>query len=182
MRVRNVHERVVQAAPSRLGELLDSLASEHDSLWPRDRWPPMRFDRGLAVGAIGGHGPIRYTVDAYEPGRSVRFRFTGPRGFDGHHGYEVEEAGPGESRIRHVVEMKTRGRAMLAWPLVYRPLHDALMEDSLDRVQAHCGGMPEARRWSIWVRLLRWALGRARGRQRSTRSGPSGQGSSGGSG
>ncbi len=169
MRVRNVHERVLQAAPSRLGELVDSLASEGDSLWPRDRWPPMRFDRALAVGAVGGHGPIRYTVDAYDPGRSVRFRFTGPRGFNGHHGYELEEVGPGEARIRHVLEMKTSGRALMAWPLIYRPLHDALMKDSLDRAQAFCGGAAEARRWSIWVRLLRWALGRARGRRRSTR-------------
>jgi hypothetical protein len=131
----------------------------------------MRFDRGLAVGAIGGHGPIRYTVDAYDPGRSVRFRFTGPPGFDGHHGYEIEEVGSGEARIRHVLEMKTSGRALLAWPLVYRPLHDALMEDSLDRAQALCGGVPEARTWPVWVRLLRWALSRARGRRRSGRAG-----------
>lgn len=168
MRVRNVHQRVLPAAPSRLCELIDSLASEHDSLWPRDRWPPMRFDRGLAVGAVGGHGPIRYTVDAYEPGRSIRFRFTGPRGFNGHHGYEIEEIGLGQARIRHVLEMKTSGRAVLAWPLVYRFLHDALMEDSLDRAQAYCGDVPGARKWPLWVRLLRWALGRARGRRTST--------------
>jgi hypothetical protein len=142
----------------------------------------MRFDRALAVGAIGGHGPIRYTVDAYEPGCSVRFRFTGPRGFDGHHGYEIEALGVGKARIRHALEMKTSGRAVLAWPLVYRPLHDALMEDSLDRAQAYCGGAPEARSWSVWVRLLRWALSRSRGRRRSASTGRRVRRLSGGSG
>jgi hypothetical protein len=49
----------------------------------------MRFDRPLAVGAIGGHGPIRYVVEAYDPGAMIRFRFTRPAGFDGVHGFTV---------------------------------------------------------------------------------------------
>lgn len=167
--VRNVHERLIRRPPGagagRVGELIDRLASRGDVTWPRDRWPAMRFDRPLGVGAAGGHGPIRYFVEAYEPGRAVRFRFTGPRGFDGTHAFEVEEgaaaaAGGGGAtvRVRHTISMETRGAARLTWPLLFRPLHDALVEDALDCAEGHCTESPVARRsWGLRVRLLRRA-------------------------
>ena len=164
IKVRNVHERHINAPVSRVGELLDGLASEHDCLWPADRWPAMRFDCGLAKNALGGHGPIRYSVASYQAGRAVRFRFTKPVGFDGHHGFDVEESGPDGARLRHVVEMDVKGRAALRWHLVIRSLHDALIEDSLDRAQRWNGERPEPREWSLWVRFLRWLL---RNRRRS---------------
>jgi hypothetical protein len=160
MKVRVVHERLLTADTAAAGVLIDGLSSSKDKLWPHEAWPAMKFDGALAVGATGGHGPIRYSVEAYSPGRRVRFRFSGPMGFDGFHGYELEKARPGESRLRHVLEMDALGRARWTWPLMYRPLHDALIEDSLDRAQAYCGLDPPARSWSGWVRFLRWAFGR----------------------
>jgi hypothetical protein len=69
MVVVNVHERMLDASITEIGKLIDTLASAEDKLWPRDRWPAMKFDRPLSVGAVGGHGPIRYTVESYQPGR-----------------------------------------------------------------------------------------------------------------
>ena len=156
MRVRNVHERAFGATPGEVGALIDSLASRRDRLWPRRAWPPMRFDRPLAVGAHGGHGPIRYDIEAYQPGRSIRFRFTAPRGFDGWHRFEVVEGAP--VVLRHILEMDTRGWARLTWPLLFRPLHDALIEDSLTIAQISLGEVPGPEGWSRRVRLLRWIL------------------------
>ncbi|MBU0493779.1 MAG: SRPBCC family protein [Chloroflexi bacterium] len=164
MAVINIHERVLDAPAAQVGILIDGLASDADALWPHDQWPPMRFDRPLGVGAAGGHGPVRYVVESYEPGRSVRFRFTGPAGFLGHHRFEVEELGPAQAALRHVIEMRPAGTARLTWPLVFRPLHDALLEDALDRAETHVGGRPAARGWSPWVRALRWVLSRAQRR------------------
>ncbi len=65
----------------------------------------MRFDRPLQVGAVGGHGPIRYEVEEYTAGRVVRFRFTGPDGFHGTHRYEVTVLSQGETSLQHVLEM-----------------------------------------------------------------------------
>lgn len=158
MKVRNIHERLLPTLASQVGALLDSLASPEDALWPRRHWPAMRFDRPLGVGAVGGHGPIRYTVEAYEPGRRVRFRFTGPPGFHGFHGFEVEPVDENRTLLRHVLEMRISGAAMLTWPLVFRPLHDALVEDSLDEAERGVGGAPRGARWSGWVQVLRWAL------------------------
>jgi hypothetical protein len=177
MTVHNVHERDFAAPLGAVGALLDSLASPNDRLWPRDRWPAMRFDRPLAVGAVGGHGPVRYEVEAYTPGRAVRFRFIGPRGFLGTHGYEVVRAGSGDeggTRLRHTLEMRTAGLARLSWPLVFRPLHDALIEDSLDRAAGALGLPPVNAAWSPLVRGLRWLLtprARARRRGHSPRGG-----------
>ena len=158
MTVLNVHERVLDASASRVGALLDSLASSDDALWPHDRWPAMSFDRPLEVGAVGGHGPVRYSVEAYDPGQRVRFRFTAPRGFDGTHGYYVEPLDEERTVLRHVLEMQATGPALVSWPLVFRPLHDALIEDSLDRAEQHLGMTPHPRSWPVWVRVLRWGL------------------------
>jgi hypothetical protein len=158
MHVRNVHQRLLPGPLERVGELIDGLAGPDDRLWPGDRWPPMRFDRPLAVGADGGHGPIRYRVEAYQPGRRVAFRFTR---VDGGHHLEAEPAGEGAVRLRHVVEARLRGRRLVAWVLVIRPLHDALLEDLLDRAElALTGTVARPNRWSPWVRLVRRRLRR----------------------
>ncbi len=86
MKILSVHERKLDASPAEVGALINSLASPRDLLWPRDMWPRMEFDGPLGVGATGGHKPIRYSVEAYQPGQSIRFRFLGPKGFDGFHG------------------------------------------------------------------------------------------------
>lgn len=156
----NEHERVLPAPPEEVGALLDKLGSDEDELWPSELWPPMRMDRGgLEVGATGGHGPIRYRVVEYDPGRAVEFRFTGPPGFLGSHEFLVERAvadGKPASRLRHVIALTPLGDAKYKWPLFYRPLHDALMEDLLDRAEARLSGRPvPAPRWSWWVKLLR---------------------------
>lgn len=160
MRILNVHQRVLAATTETVGALLDGLASPEDTLWPHDRWPAMRFDRPLGVKAHGGHGPIRYTVEAHEPGRRVVFRFTGPRGFDGTHTFEIEGITATRTRLLHVVEMRTHGAALLTWPLLFKPLHDALLEDALDRAERAIGGHPAPRSWSRRVRLLRRGLAR----------------------
>lgn len=157
--VENVHERSFSASRVQVGSLIDSLASSNDRLWPRERWPAMRFDRALGEGAVGGHGPVRYFVDAYSPAERIVFRFTSPRGFDGTHGFEITIDGP-QVRLRHFVRMRLRGTARLSWPTVFRPLHDALIEDALDTAEASLGGTPVPCRWSLRVRLLRRALRR----------------------
>jgi hypothetical protein len=123
MQVLNIHEREISATASAVGGLINSLASEHDRLWPRTMWPPMRFDRPLGVGASGGHGPISYVVEEFVPGQKVRFRFTRPRGFHGHHWFEVIFAGEHRTLLRHTISMKVKGPAVLYWSLVIRSLH-----------------------------------------------------------
>ncbi len=164
MKVLNRHSRRFESPPERVGQCLDSLASRKDCLWPRERRPAMTFDKPLGIGARGGHGPIRYYVEEHQPGRRVAFRFTGPRGFVGIHAYEVEAHGAG-CELRHVIDMRASGPAVLTWPLLFRPLHDALMEDSLDKVEAHLSGREWKRKeWPLYVRFLRKVLARRRRR------------------
>jgi hypothetical protein len=160
MRVENIHQRELDAPAEKVGQLIDGLASANDLLWPTDRWPTMHFDRPLGVGASGGHGPIRYVVDSYLPGRSVQFRFVEPKGFVGVHRFEIEPATDGRATLRHVIEMQASGRTWLMWTLVIRPLHDALLEDALDRAQVFVGEPLPKRKWSVWVRFVRWIMRR----------------------
>jgi hypothetical protein len=166
--IRNVHERTLPATCDSIAALIASLASADDRLWPRQWWPAVRFDRPLSVGADGGHGPIRYVVASYVPGECVVFRFTAPRGFHGTHAYFIEPVSSTHTRLRHVLEMRITGTALLSWSLVFRPLHDALIEDSLDVAEVNLGLKPLAeRRWSWWVRLVRGAIRRLTPSRRS---------------
>ncbi len=166
MSVVNIHERALNASTTEVGKLIDDLASAGDKLWPRDRWPVMKFDRPLGVGAVGGHGPIRYTVESYKPGSHIQFRFTEPKGFLGSHRFEVEMAENGKTMLRHLIEMQVQGMARLIWPLAICPLHDALLEDALDRAEIYAGGQPAERGWSLWVKFLRRVMSRGRSTRR----------------
>lgn len=164
----NVHHRTLDTVtPAQAGALLDTLASDNDLLWPHQSWPPMKLHEPLGVGAIGGHGPVRYVVEAYTPGASVRFRFLAPRGFVGFHTYEVAQDS-GAVILRHVLEMRAQGPALVTWPLFFRPLHDALIEDSLARAEAVLGLPAKVQPWSVWVRMLRWIASRGRARSKVT--------------
>lgn len=158
--VHNVHQREFRTTGARLGDLLDRVAEPGGPLWPR-RWPPMVLAGPLGVGVAGGHGPIRYRVAGYEPGRRVVFEFTAPTPLHGTHTFEVRPgSGPGTAVLRHELSGRLLGLGVLSWPLVIRWLHDAVLEELLDRA-GYAVGDPPARptRWSPWVRVCRRLIG-----------------------
>ena len=159
MKAVNIHQRLINGSVEQVGRLIDSLATPNDLLWPIDRWPAMKFDRPLGFGAVGGHGPIRYTVESYQPGHTICFRFTEPRGFVGVHRFEMEPTADGKALLRHVIEMQVTGRAFFTW-IVIRPLHDALLEDALDHAEATLGKQMPERKWSCWVKVVRCVIRR----------------------
>jgi len=155
MKVKNIHERTICRSLQQVGELLNSLSAEKDRLWPSELWPAMRLDRPLGEGAKGGHGPIRYRVTQFEPGRRVRFTFTGPSGFDGFHEFKTISRSQEETIICHEIHMKVKGQALFTWPIIFRPLHDALMEDAFNKAERELGLSAADSDWSAWVRILR---------------------------
>jgi hypothetical protein len=158
MKVINIHERELKADYEQVAKLIDFLSSEDDLLWPNQCWPRMKFDRPISVGAKGGHGPIGYVVEAYKPGQSIKFCFTRPKGFNGFHKFDVVKNTHQSVILRHTIEMELKGSALLTWPLLIRPLHDALLEDALSTAQASLGMTPRMRLWSPWVKIIRWIM------------------------
>lgn len=151
--IRNVHVRTVQASAAAVGALLDRLSADDDPVFPVPAWEPMRFDRPLGVGATGGHGPVRYTVTAYEPGRRVRFDFTPPN--NGFHEMTVEPLDDERCRVRHVLEADLRGAKRIEWEAVVRPVHDSIVEELFDNIELlTTGTVARPIRWSPRVRLL----------------------------
>ncbi|GAA4962927.1 SRPBCC family protein [Kineococcus glutinatus] len=153
--MRNVHERVLRADGQEVAAVLESLATPADALWPHDRWPALELSGGLRPGSAGGHAEVRYHVAEHVPGRRVVFRFDPGVGIAGTHAFEVLPQGPSRTLLRHTLEGRLEGGMRLLWPLVVRWLHDALLEDALDRAQrAVEGSVARPARWSPWVRLL----------------------------
>jgi hypothetical protein len=170
VRIANIHERRIPRPAAQVGQLIDTLASGDDRLWPHALWPAMRFDRALGVGAGGGHGPIGYAVSEYRPGNYIRFRFTEPRGFDGHHWFDLTAEGETACVLRHTIAMDARGSGLLLWGLAIRHLHDALVEDAMTTAEVSLGVAPQVMPWTPWVRLLRWAVVGRRARPQTFRA------------
>ena len=162
MKVLNIHERELPAAAEKVGALIDSLASREDALWPCHSWISMKFDQPLGIGAKGGHGPIRYIVEEYIQGQYIKFRFQSPKGFHGFHSFEIIRGIGQTVLLRHTLNMTTHGLASLLWPIFFRPMHDALLEDSLATAQVSLGLHPKMQSWSAWVKFLRWVISKSK--------------------
>jgi hypothetical protein len=106
-------------------------------------------------------------VETYTPGKTIRFRFTAPRGFSGYHCLEITDSPQRPVILKHTIEMKISGWANITWPLFIRPLHDALLEDAFTRAQIALGLAPKPQRWSYWVRLLRWIMSHGKAQPQS---------------
>lgn len=172
MKVYNRHDRKINATEAAAASILNSLAGSDDRLWPHEAWPPMQFDRPLGKGARGGHGPVRYIMEQFIPGRKAVFRFEPEgliAGFDGVHFFEVSPASGGVV-ITHVIDVRCGFGQWAKWRLVVEPLHDALIEDAFDKVHnAVSGAKTKSSPWSPRVRFLREMLARKRKREERKR-------------
>jgi hypothetical protein len=158
MKVYNVHERRLDASPEMVGVLIDNLAGPDERLWPAGKWPAMEMDQGLKPGARGGHGPVRYRVAEYVPQRRAAFEFENEgltAGLDGWHFFEVAPRRKGVV-LRHVIDADCDFKDWLRWWFAIRPMHNALLEDALDRAQNEVEGrVPRPAKWGIWVWFIR---------------------------
>ena len=155
MRIYNVHERLIPGSMATAMALLDGLSSEDDRLWPKENWMTQRFDKPLQVGAKGGHGPIRYSVDAYDPGLLVHYKFDAGNVITGSHWFAITETEAG-ILFRHVINARANIGSRIQWVFMIRWLHDALLEDAFDKAEiALTGEVRNPSEWSLPVRLLR---------------------------
>jgi hypothetical protein len=163
MRVQSRHARSLYATVEEVGRLVAALGREGDVLWPNDLWPgtQLEFDRPLAVGARGGHGLLRYRVEAYEPGRSVQFRFEPGQGLDGFHRFDVVPLPDGRTRLQHTLDVRLQGLTRLVRPLFLR-MHDTLIRQLLDNAERATGQAverPTPMAW--WMRAINAVEARA---------------------
>ena len=120
----------------------------------------MIFKKGLTEGAVGGHGPIRYSVKKYVPGNTIEFNFIQPAGFKGIHKFDITEINSKQTNITHTIQMSLSGKGIIAWYVAIKWLHDALLEDCLDKAENHFLQEPKSSKWNLWVCFLRKMLKR----------------------
>ncbi|HEY4455067.1 MAG TPA: SRPBCC family protein [Pseudonocardiaceae bacterium] len=154
--ISNVHQRLLPGPMADVGRLIDAVAEPGNALWPSPPWPAIVLDRPLGPGAAGGHGPIRYRCVSHQPGRRAEFEFRPPTPVRGTHAMELIEH-PEGVLLQHTLIAEPVGLAgLLAWTVVFRALHDAVLEDLLDRAETALGRPPKRpAQWSPYVRLLR---------------------------
>ena len=158
MKVLNIHSRKVNSPKHKLLELLDTLSTKEDKIWPIEKWPAMNFKKGLTIGAYGGHGPIRYELIEYSPQSHLTFKFKKPKGFKGIHKLEFIESNPEQTEIKHTIDMTTSGVGTLKWLTAIKWLHNALIEDAFDKIENQLSGKSIRTKWNSWVKILRAVL------------------------
>ena len=150
--ISNAHERALVDPAAHVDALLSRLGTPDDRLWPSEVWLSARLDASPDAGGAGGHGRVRYHCSERAPGM-VTFTFdevNGSRRWNGRHRFTLLSNRTG-CTLRHVVELRLPLREALQWQVLIRPLHDAILEDLLDKA----AGRPPSRAWSAWVRTLR---------------------------
>ncbi|MEO6348289.1 MAG: hypothetical protein ABIO60_10320 [Aquaticitalea sp.] len=158
MKVINLHRRIIHQSMESVSGLLQTLATKEDKIWPFEHWPAIRFRDGLTVGSQGGHGLIGYTIIEYELRKSIKFKFTKPKGFNGAHQLVIIPSDSKSVEIVHRIEMQTSGFATTFWLLAVRWLHDALIEEAFDKLESNFSNENNRITYSLWVRFLRYHL------------------------
>ena len=162
MKVLNIHKRTINQPKDKVTELLKTLSTENDRIWPKEKWPEMKFKEGIQIGAKGGHGPIRYTTEKYNPNEIIQFRFLKPNGFNGIHKFEIKELDKEKTEIKHTIDMNTEGKGTLIWTFAICSLHNALIEDGFDKLENNFSDNRKSTEWNIWVKFLRKQISKKR--------------------
>ena len=155
MKVLNIHTRIINQPKEVIDKLFETLSTKEDKIWPKEKWPAMKFRDGLIQGARGGHGPIRYNVKQIIPSEKVVFEFTKPDGFNGIHKLEIASLDTERTEIKHTIDVEPSFVASISWILGIRWLHDALIEDAFDKIENQFSKEKKKTDWNLWVRILR---------------------------
>lgn len=162
MQVINIHKRTINQPKARVVNLLKTLSTKQDKVWPKACWPAMRFKNGLKVGAKGGHGIIRYTVETLDIEKQIVFRFLKPKDFNGIHEFKIKTIDANVTEVEHSIIMETEGLATLKWIFVIRWLHDALIENAFDTIENNFLEFKKHTKWNVWVSLWRFIFKKLR--------------------
>jgi hypothetical protein len=157
MPIINVHSRHLPTSVAQISQRIATAASKDDRIWPHENWPRMYLDRPIQVGAVGGHGPITYRVTHFAPQDRVRFEFTS--GSVGWHELKLQSTGEQTCLLTHTIHTEPSLKFRIAWLLVIRHMHDALVEDLFDKLEAQFHPLKQPKRWNAYVKLLRLVHG-----------------------
>jgi len=155
MKIINIHEREYEQSSSVISEILETLSSKDDRLWPNEIWPPMVLNNNLTINSSGGHGPIGYYISNYDHGNSIEFTFTNPKEYIGTHKFEIIKISNKTTLLRHTINMTLNIKGLVTWYFAIKWLHDALLEDCLDKVHNQLTGKKVKSSHNFWVKYLR---------------------------
>ena len=125
MKVHNVHERAVTAAPGQVAALFGDM----EQLWPTPDFPAPKPEGDA----------LRMWMMLWQPvereGSPRAYDVVEPDGLRASHWFEVVD-GPGSGSImRHTIEGEAVGEFEPVWRERVEPLHDVYIEAMFDRVQ-----------------------------------------------
>lgn len=156
MRIVEVHKRQFDSPDHEVRALLDSFGRPGGLFQPGEEWLAQGINETLTVGVKTGHWPFKYEVQDYVPGESLGFTFLYPPCLKGATcRFQIYKNLKGNTVLVNTFEHSAKGPANISWPLVFKWLYQASIQDVLANAQRSLGEVPKVRGWSPWVNLLR---------------------------
>lgn len=156
MRIAEVHKRQFDCPDNEVRSLLDSFGHPGGLFQPGEEWLAQGINETLIVGVKSGHWPFKYELHEYVPGESLGFTFLYPPCLKGAiWRFHIYKNLRGYSVLENTFEHSAKGPAHISWPLVFKWLYRASIQDVLANAQRSLGEVPKVRGWSPWVSLLR---------------------------
>jgi hypothetical protein len=164
--ISNKHARIIRHTHNSPNAVIDTILQEDGILWPKHFWPRDSLDTQVFIGARGSHGKLLYKVTEHEKGKRVRFEFTSPTPYKGHHTFQLRDCGEGKLWLLHEVECSTNLVHFFLWKLLFQWVHNALIEDAFDCAENYLSttvkAPPVRTPWRWHVIPLRYFIGSIR--------------------
>jgi hypothetical protein len=78
-----------------------------------------------------------------------------PDGFAGLHKFEITEIEEEITELKHTIDMTVSGKGIFTWYFAIKWLHNALLEDCMDKAENNFLTDKKKTKWNLWVLLLR---------------------------
>jgi hypothetical protein len=118
VKVHNVHERALSAAPERVSALLEDI----DRLWPTPVPTPE-------------DGMLRLGLMLWKREDRASYRIVAPPEFPARHWFDVASDGSGGTILRHTVDGEAVGDFKEIWRDRVEPMHDVYIETLFDHAE-----------------------------------------------
>lgn len=157
MKIFKIHQRFYKNNPI-LMNIIPQLCSPNQTIWPIENWPALQFNDGVKLEAHGGVATIRYRISEILPNSKIVFSFTTPKQFNGIQRFDVNPIGLNMTEFKHTTEIVVGLKGYIYWHSIIKWLHNALMEDMLNKISGKVAGEEIQTSYNLWVKTLRFFL------------------------
>ena len=72
--------------------------------------------------------------------------------------FDIKELPGNKTEVSHIIDVNTDFGGTIKWVFAVKSLHNALIEDGLDKMENHFTEDEKSTEWNMWVKFIRYIL------------------------